>query len=68
MQGTVSTYDTDTRGGRVLLDDGLELPFAAEALAGSRLRLLRAGQRVRLETSGHGAGLRIVGLQILTLS
>jgi hypothetical protein len=68
MQGTVSMFDADTHDGRVLLDDGVELPFAAEALAGSRLRLLRAGQRVRLETAGDGAGLRVVGLQILTLS
>ena len=68
MQGTVSAYDTDSRDGRVLLDDGVELPFAAEALDGSRLRLLRAGQRVRLETVCTGAALRVVGLQILTLS
>lgn len=68
MQGTISAFDTTTRDGRVLLDDGLELPFTADALAGSRLRLLRPGQRVRLETTGSGAGLRIVGVQILTLS
>ncbi len=54
--------------GRVLLDDGLELTFTAEALDGSRLRLLRPGQRVRLDTNGEGADLRIEHLQILTLS
>ncbi len=68
MQGTVSAFDATTHDGRVLLDDGLELPFTADALAGSRLRLLRPGQRVRLETTGSGVGLRIVGVQILTLS
>ena len=68
MQGTVSAFDADRRDGRVLLDDGVELPFPAEALAGSRLRFLRPGQRVRLETTGSGATLRVVGLQILTLS
>jgi cold shock CspA family protein len=67
MQGTVSAYDAATHDGKVLLDDGVELPFAADALAGSRLRLLRPGQRVRLETAGSGAGLRVVGVQILTL-
>jgi 2-phospho-L-lactate guanylyltransferase len=68
MQGTVSAFDADTREGRVLLDDGVELPFPATALDGTRLRLLRPGQRVRLATTGSGASLRVVGLQILTLS
>lgn len=68
MQGTVSAYDERTHGGRVLLDDGIELPFAASALKGSRLRLLRPGQRVRLETTGAGADLAVVRLQILTLA
>ena len=68
MQGTVSAYDADTHSGRVLLDDGVELAFPASALDGSRLRLLRSGQRVRLETTGEGAAMRVVGLQILTLA
>jgi cold shock CspA family protein len=68
MQGTVSAFDETTHDGRVLLDDGVEVPFTADALTGSRLRLLRAGQRVRLETTGAGASLHIERLQILTLS
>jgi hypothetical protein len=68
MQGTVSAFDADKHDGRVLLDDGVALPFPAEALVGTRLRLLRPGQRVRLETTGDGAAMRVVGLQILTLS
>ena len=52
MQATVSAFDPDRRDGRVLLDDGVELPFPAEALSGTRLRMLRPGQRVRLETEG----------------
>jgi hypothetical protein len=67
MQATVSAFDETTREGRVLLDDGLELPFESAALDGSRLRLLRSGQRVRLETTGTAPALRVVGLQILTL-
>ena len=59
MQGTVSAFDADTRDGRVLLDDGVELAFPAEALEGSRLRFLRPGQRVRLETTGSGRALRV---------
>lgn len=68
MQATVSRFDPENRDGAVLLDDGVELPFASSALAGSGLRLLRPGQRVRLQTSGEGGGLRITSLQILTLS
>ena len=68
MQATVSAFDPDRRDGRVLLDSGVELPFPAEALTGTRLRLLRPGQRVRLETTGEGAAMRVVGLQILTLA
>ena len=67
MQGTVSRFDETTRGGWVLLDDGVEVPFDATALVGSRLRLLRPGQRVRLETCGDGPSLCILGVQILTL-
>ncbi len=66
VQATVSAFDPDTREGRVLLDDGLELGFPASALAGTGLRLLRPGQRVRVETTG-GSPPRAVAVQILTL-
>jgi cold shock CspA family protein len=68
MQATVSSFDPTTGAGTVLLDDGVELPFGADALSGTGLRLLRPGQRVRLETTGEGATTEIVGLQILTLA
>jgi 2-phospho-L-lactate guanylyltransferase len=68
MQATVSRYDDVTRAGAVLLDDGLELPFGAEALRDTGLRLLRPGQRVRISTTGEGADRRVDSLQILTLA
>jgi cold shock CspA family protein len=68
MQATVSSFDPRTGAGTVLLDDGVELPFAADALTGTGLRLLRPGQRVRLETAGDGAAMEVLGLQILTLT
>lgn len=68
MQATVSSFDAATISGTVLLDDGVELPFRADALTGTGLRLLRPGQRVRLETSGDGDGLEVLRLQIITLS
>ncbi len=68
MQATVARYDETSHGGAVLLDDGLELPFAAEALDGTGLRLLRPGQRVRVTIVGEDAQRRVESLQILTLA
>jgi 2-phospho-L-lactate guanylyltransferase len=50
MQGTVATYDPQTRSGTLLLDDGTEVAFPAPAFDASGLRFLRVGQRVRV---GH---------------
>ena len=68
MQATVSRFDPATRSGRVLLDDGSELPYGEEALEGSGVRLLRTGQRVRLEVEDGPAGTTVVFLTIATLS
>ncbi|MFD8910825.1 hypothetical protein [Streptomyces sp. NPDC059575] len=51
MQATAYTYDPETRSGQVLLDDGTPLPFDAAAFDAGGLRLLRPGQRVRIETA-----------------
>lgn len=67
MQATVSRFDPGTGDGAVLLDDGRELPFAHESLAGTGLRLLRPGQRVRLVVSGPAEHPAVQHLQILTL-
>lgn len=68
MQATVSSFDPKTWTGAVLLDDGVELRFPADAVAGSGLRHLRLGQRVRLETSGESDSLQVEKLQIITLT
>jgi 2-phospho-L-lactate guanylyltransferase len=49
MQGTVASFDPRERSGTVLLDDGTEIPFPTAAFDASGLRLLRPGQRLRLE-------------------
>ncbi|MET9699408.1 hypothetical protein ABZY31_21120 [Streptomyces sp. NPDC006529] len=66
MQATAFTYDSQTRGGSVLLDDGTPVPFEAAAFDAGGLRLLRAGQRVRIETEGEGARLRITLITLQT--
>ncbi|MFG2604969.1 hypothetical protein ACGFT2_15710 [Streptomyces sp. NPDC048514] len=67
MQATAYTYDEETRSGQVLLDDGTPVPFGADAFDAGGLRLLRPGQRVRIETEGAGDGLRITLVTLQTL-
>ncbi|GAA1595053.1 hypothetical protein GCM10009731_55500 [Streptomyces globosus] len=66
MQATAYTYDPTTRSGSVLLDDGTPVPFEAPAFDAGGLRLLRPGQRVRIETEGRGASLRITLVTLQT--
>jgi 2-phospho-L-lactate guanylyltransferase len=59
MQGTVATFDPQSHAGTLLLDDGTELPFPAEAFHRSGLRLLRLGQRVGVEADDRGTVTRV---------
>jgi cold shock CspA family protein len=63
VQATVKDFDARTGAGSALLDDGREVAFDGEAFAAGGLRLLRFGQRVRLEYDGD----RIVRVTIHTL-
>lgn len=65
MQATVRRFDPRTRVGDVLLDDGSLLEFPASAFDASGLRLLRLGQRVRLDVDDEG---RVTFLTIATLA
>ncbi|MEU9854454.1 hypothetical protein [Streptomyces sp. NPDC047974] len=56
MQATAYTYDPETRSGSVLLDDGTPVEFGTEAFDAGGLRLLRPGQRVRIETEPDAPG------------
>ncbi|MEV4275332.1 cold-shock protein [Actinoplanes xinjiangensis] len=60
MQGTIATFDTGTRTGTLLLDDGTPLEFGAEAFQRSGLRLLRLGQRVTVESDATGVVWRVL--------
>ena len=64
MQGTVATFDETAHHGSVLLDDGTSVEFPAAAFEASGLRLLRIGQRVRLETASGG---HVVKVTLYTL-
>jgi cold shock CspA family protein len=66
MQATAYTYDAATRSGQILLDDGTPVPFDAPAFDAGGLRLLRPGQRVRIETEGTGDALRVTLITLQT--
>jgi cold shock CspA family protein len=51
VQASVHSFDPQTGGGSVLLDDGRRVPFEGEVFARSGLRVLRTGQRVTVELS-----------------
>lgn len=59
MQGTVATFDAETRTGSLLLDDGTPLAIPAAAFAASGLRLLRSGQRLTIESNAAGEVIRV---------
>ncbi|MFI1963638.1 hypothetical protein ACH429_05775 [Streptomyces pathocidini] len=67
MQATAYTYDAQTRSGSVLLDDGTPLEFDTAAFDAGGLRLLRPGQRVRIEVEGEGESRHIALVTLQTL-
>ncbi|WP_052852016.1 hypothetical protein [Streptomyces avicenniae] len=67
MQATAYTYDPATRSGSVLLDDGTPLRFGADAFDAGGLRLLRPGQRVRIEVAGEGTDRHVTFVTLQTL-
>jgi cold shock CspA family protein len=64
MQATVSHFDATTGAGSVVYDNGEVAEFDPPAFARSGLRLLRPGQRVRVDVSDG----EIVRLTIITLA
>ena len=67
MQATVRSFDPTTRSGTVLLDDGVELSYDGPAFDAGHIRLLRIGQRVRIEVAGDDGERRVTYLTIATL-
>jgi hypothetical protein len=57
---TVRSWESGSRDGTVLLDDGRTVAFPGSAV---QVRALRVGQRVRLRTEGG----QVVALTIATL-
>jgi 2-phospho-L-lactate/phosphoenolpyruvate guanylyltransferase len=67
VQATVRRFDPVTRSGTVLFDDGVELGYDTAAFDDGDVRLLRVGQRVRVEVHDDGGVRRVTYLTIATL-
>ncbi len=67
MQGTVHRFDPATGTGSVVTDDGIVLPFGAQAVADSRLRHLRVGQRLSIVVEGHAASAAVTAMNLGTV-
>lgn len=66
-QGTIKSFDPQTRSGSLVLDDLTELAYDADTFDASRLLELRIGQRVRFEIEGEEDQRSISNLQIVSL-
>jgi len=64
MQGTVATFDPATGTASVLLDNGTSVEVPKAAFAASGLRLVRLGQRLRLQTDAEH---RVIGVALVTM-
>lgn len=64
-QATVRRYDSQTRTGVLVADDGTtEFEITPEAMDTSMFRFLRPGQRVTFDLVGAAAEQRILNLRI----
>ena len=67
-QGTVKSYDPDSKTAQILDDTLREFHVDREAFAASGLRELRLGQRVRFELHDEGDdNQRVTNLNVVSL-
>lgn len=66
-QGTIRSYDPETRSGALLDDELVELRFGGRAMQASGLRELRIGQRVRFTVTGGDDAREVATLNIVSL-
>jgi 2-phospho-L-lactate guanylyltransferase len=67
VQGTVKTYDTNTRTGSLLTDDSAEIAIDERSLGDPPARFLRIGQRVRFDVEAAAEGTVARDLHLVTL-
>jgi cold shock CspA family protein len=67
LQGTVKSFDPETRETVVLTDQRVEYSVPPEAFRRSGLLRLTLGQRVKFDLEGEGETARVSYINILTL-
>jgi 2-phospho-L-lactate/phosphoenolpyruvate guanylyltransferase len=65
-QGTIKTYDVQSRDGVLLTDDEQEILIDATSVEGSGIRYLRIGQRVKFEVADEGGKQLARSLRLVT--
>jgi 2-phospho-L-lactate guanylyltransferase len=66
-QGTIKTYDEQTKSGVILDDAKKEYAFDHEAFRTTGVRLFRLGQRVKFHVIGDGERTKVRDLTLVTL-
>lgn len=67
-QGTIKTYDRESRTGSLLLDDESEVEIDPTSMEGSGIRYLRIGQRVKFDLAEESGKRLARTLRIVTFS
>jgi 2-phospho-L-lactate guanylyltransferase len=66
-QGTIKTFDDESRSGSLLMEDHSEIAIDATSLEGAGLRTLRIGQRVKFDLADE-AGRKVArSLRLVTI-
>jgi 2-phospho-L-lactate guanylyltransferase len=65
-QGTIATYDDESRTGTLLTDQEERITIDAGSLEGAGIRLLRIGQRVKFDVADEGGTKVARTLRIVT--
>jgi 2-phospho-L-lactate guanylyltransferase len=65
-QGTIKSYDVESRDGVLLTDDEQEIHIDATSVEGSGIRYLRIGQRVKFYLADEGGKKLARSLRLVT--
>ena len=65
-QGTIKSYDVQSRDGVLLTDDEQEILIDATSVEGSGIRYLRIGQRVKFDLADEGGKKLARSLRLVT--